>query len=432
MRSWKLLAVTGALVLGLAAPASATAPAAAGARHLQQDYITVRGAAGSGPVADDAVHVLRVGSPTARQVLVLVPGQFGAAGDFGALARSLAERLPGTQIWAVDRREQDLADLSGFRAGSPDRAAAYYLGGRYRPTTAQSAPYVGDWGLALELADLRQVVRTAGDGGRRTVVLGGHSWGAATALAYAAWDFDGHPGYRDISGLVLIDGGVHDAFAGEGDTYRVTAQQATAQLAQIAAGEVFDPQATVDRTESLAIDTQLAAQYAVAAPDAPSTLAPLLPAVLRPTRPVTNQGLIDWLFVSHPLVADLSINPAHTRPQALARDYAGPAPAAMEWYWPERLTLDLSAADAYGDTPAARVLGLRLWHAGEIDVPLYSFESGLTHGTVNTAAQWVVSHSRIPTATYAGDDTMTHLDVVFADADRNPMLGTLVPFLREL
>ena len=32
------------------------------------------------------------------------------------------------------------------------------------------------------------------------------------AVAYAAWDFGGHPGYRDLNGLVLIDGGLLGSF----------------------------------------------------------------------------------------------------------------------------------------------------------------------------------------------------------------------------
>ena len=44
------------------------------------------------------------------------------------------------------------------------------------------------------------------------MILGGHSAGASTAVAYAAWDFAGRPGYRDIDGLVLIDGGLLGSF----------------------------------------------------------------------------------------------------------------------------------------------------------------------------------------------------------------------------
>jgi hypothetical protein len=406
--------------------------ASAGERQVQEDYVTLAGAVGPGPASNNQVHVLRVGSPSARQVLVLVPGQFGAAGDFRFLARELAGRLPSTQVWAVDRREQNLADLSGFRGGHPDRAAAYYLGGQYRLQTAQTAPYVADWGLSVTLEDLRRVVLAARDGGRRQVVLGGHSWGAATALAYAGWDFGGRAGYRDLSGLVLIDGGVHDAFAGEGDVYRLSVQDAADRLNTIAAGEVFDPALTMGRTETFALLQELAGQYAKAAPNAPSALAAYLPAVLRPSTPVTNLGLLDWLFVAHPLVADASVNPAYTRLPVLADAMAGPVPSAFEWYWPERLTLDLEATDAYGRTPAADLLGLRLWHTHDIDVPLYSFQSGLTHGTVNAAAQWVVANSKIPSASYDGDNAMTHLDVLWADPQRNTMLRSVLPFLRQL
>jgi len=38
------------------------------------------------------------------------------------------------------------------------------------------------------------------------VILGGHSLGGSTVMAYAAWDFNGRAGYRDIDGMVLIDG----------------------------------------------------------------------------------------------------------------------------------------------------------------------------------------------------------------------------------
>ncbi|MEY9872323.1 hypothetical protein ABH931_001797 [Streptacidiphilus sp. MAP12-33] len=428
-------ALAGALVLPGVGPAAATDAAAAapdrGAVH--EAYVSMAGARAAGPAAVQRVHVLEVGRPQARQVVVLVPGQFGAANDFRALAEELVARLPDTQVWAVDRREQDLADLGGFRSG-PAAAAEYYLGGRYRAQTPQTAAYVGQWGLAVELDDLRQVVLAARNHGRRQVVLGGHSWGATTALAYAAWDFDGRPGYRDLAGLVDLDGGVHDAFAGEDDRYRLTVDQATAWQRQIAGGAVFDESlaAVAGRTETLPILRQLAGAYAVAAPDAPSTLAPRLPALLRPTGPVTNAGLVTWLLASHPLVPDMSINPAYTPTASAARALAGPVPGPLEWYWPNRLSLDLEAADPFRPTPVTALLGLRLWHARQIDVPLYSFASGLTRGTVNTAARWVVANSRIPAATFAQNDAMTHLDTLWAAPARSTVLTTLTPFLARL
>ncbi|MFC9293066.1 alpha/beta fold hydrolase [Streptomyces sp. NPDC057011] len=423
-------AVATGLVLAVAAAPAAAAPAGRPG-DVREAYVTMAGADAPGPAARDRVHVLKVGSTRARQVLVLAPGQFAAAGSLAPLARELAGRLPETQVWVVDRREQDLADLEGFRR-PVERAAEHYLGGHYRAQTPQSVPYVGEWGLAVELADLREVVLAARDGGRRQVVLGGHSWGATTALAYAGWDFDGRPGYRDLSGLVMIDGGVHDAFAGEGITYRVSAGQADAWRARIAAGEVFDESAAMGRPETYPILQQLAGAYAVAAPDRPSTLAAQLPDWLRPPGEVTNAGLLEWLYVSHPLVPDVSINPAFTSPTALAGALAGPAPSVWQWYWPNRLTLDLQAADPFADTEVARGLGLRLRHTREIDVPLYSFQTGLTHGTANTAARWVVEQSRITSATYAENPAMTHLDPLFAEPGKNTFVDTVTPFLTRL
>ncbi|MEV7519270.1 alpha/beta hydrolase [Streptomyces sp. NPDC091371] len=424
-------AVAAALVFaGSAAPAAA---APAEEVRVREAYVSLRGADAPGPAAADRIRVLKAGSPRARQVLVLEPGQFAAAGSLAPVARELAARLPDTEVWAVDRREQNLADLDGFRR-PPDRAADHYLGGHYRSRTPQSVPYVGEWGLALELADLREVVSAARDGGRRRVVLGGHSWGGTIALAYAGWDFDGRPGYRDLSGLVLLDAGVHDAFAGEGVTYRLTAEQAQAWRARIEGGEVFDEALNMGRTETYAILMQLAGGYANAAPDRPSTLVAHLPSWLRPPdgTAVTNLGLVEWLYATHPMVPDISINPEFTPPATLARALASPEPALYQWYWPSRLTLDLQAADPFDDTAVARGLGLRLRHTREIDVPLYSFQTGLTHGTVNTSARWVVGQSRITSATYAENESMTHLDPLFAAPGRNTFVDTVVPFLTGL
>jgi hypothetical protein len=429
MMAAAVAAVAAGAAVTAATPALASRPAVQ-VTHEREVYITMPGAPGPGPAADDKVHVLEVGSASARQVLVLVPGQFGAAGGLAPLARELAGRLPDTQVWAVDRREQDLADLSGFLR-SPGDAATYYLDGHYRSYPPQSVPYVGGWGLSTQLADLHKVVLAARDGGRRSVVLGGHSWGATTAMVYAGWDFAGRPGYRDLSGLVLIDGGVHGAFDGQGDVYNVTPQQARAWLAKIRGGEVYDPALDFGRTEAYAILQELAGMYATDAPDQPSALAPVLPAPLRPSTQVTNLGLVRWLYVQRPLATELSINPAYTPVTSLAHGLAGPVPSTYEWYWPYRLTLDLEAADPFAQTATAQELGFRLWHARQIDVPLYSFQTGLEHGTVNRAAHWVVAYSRIRTAVYAGDNAMTHLDPLSASPGKNTMLATLIPFLRK-
>jgi hypothetical protein len=115
----------------------------------------------------------------------------------------------------------------------------------------------------------------------------------------------------------------------------------------------------------------------------------------------------------------------------IAEVFASAAPAAVEWYWPSRLSLDLEAMDPFVTSTVTKRLGLSLDHAAKIDTPLYVFETGLAHGTVGNAAHWVVSHSAIRYAEYHSDRAMTHLDPLFAKPSRNEFLKTLPDFLAK-
>ncbi|MDE2449452.1 MAG: alpha/beta hydrolase, partial [Gammaproteobacteria bacterium] len=101
------------------------------------------------------------------------------------------------------------------------------------------------------------------------------------------------------------------------------------------------------------------------------------------------------------------------------------------WYWPRRLSLDLTAVDPMIDSPITLSLGLHLTHANDIDVPLYAFETGLTHGTVVQAAKWVVADSKITTHVYVTDDSMVHLDPLLDAPRHNPFLTTVTAFLQK-
>lgn len=398
----------------------------------------------------DCVHALEMGSRGARRVLILIAGHSEAAGLFRAVGRYLSRTVPDTQVWAFDRREQDLVDASGFgREGELD----YYLRGHYRAVTGRAASDTRTWGLAMELAGLRRVALAAGAGGRR-VFLGGHSSGAGTALAYAGWDFNGVPGYEGLSGLVLIDGGTHRSF--DGESYKIhwlqSIHDADEKLAKIAAasspftgdlGYVWQVPGT---PESVAIDYRLAAEYARRDPRGASPLQKLLPVAMQPPFPVTNAALLGWLLDSHAPAPDLQLHSGHIDSAGTPRGWIndGPAdiervasvlaqgnPAAFEWYWPRRLSLDITAVDPMEDSTISRHLGLRMSHARDIDVPLYVFETGLTHGTVVTAAKWVVANSRIRDHVYVTDDTMLHLDPLLDGPRRNSFLTTVAAFLRE-
>src|SRR5215210_4372780 len=128
---------------------------------------------GPGPAKYDRVFVLKLIPPgsAATNVLVLVPGTNGGAGGILPVARDIVRRVPRTQVWIVDRREQALEDTSVFASGDPQQAQNYYLGFQYRRVAGEDAKFAADWGLRLQLSDLRSVVRRARAGGRR-VFLG--------------------------------------------------------------------------------------------------------------------------------------------------------------------------------------------------------------------------------------------------------------------
>jgi hypothetical protein len=157
------LALACSLVLSLVV----AAPAAAVDR-----YVPVRVPAGPGPAKYDRVFVKQLGPAGARNVLVLVPGTNGGAGGIVPVARDIVRRVPKTQVWIVDRREQALEDTSVFARGDPQRAQDYYLGFRYKRVAGEDAKFAADWGLKLQLADLRSVIRRARAGGRRVFWAG--------------------------------------------------------------------------------------------------------------------------------------------------------------------------------------------------------------------------------------------------------------------
>src|SRR3954469_14672368 len=254
-----------------------------------------------GPARYDRQEVTRFGSPRAKTVLVLVPGTNGGRGDFTLTAREIAARAPGVQVWAVDRRSQQLEDTSVFARALRGTASLqemfnYYAGWiadpsiqpHYQPPDLTKLGFAADWGLRVQLEDVKRVVDRARAGGRR-VLLGGHSLGASVAVAYASWDFAGRPGYRDLDGVVLIDGGLRGSF----DSADLA--QARTRLTAIRKQPFLDllglglPWVTGVLAETGAV-------LSLKEPPAPSAdqAFPLLPAQFKPPIPATNRGLFGY------------------------------------------------------------------------------------------------------------------------------------------
>lgn len=398
-----------------------------------------------GPSKYDKIDTLRMGPSSAKTVLVLVPGTSGGAGNFRLLGRELVERVPGVQVWAMDRRSQQLEDTSVFAKKDGKAYFDFYLGGLttgtgYKPPDTKTLGFAKDWGLEVQLEDLRQVVKAAAKGGRR-VVLGGHSLGASVALAYASWDFDGEPGHEDLAGIMLLDGGLLGSF----DSVSSKAD-ARKQLADIDEEQPFSDLLGLKLPWAAGVFVETAAQNATTAPTGPSVFTDfaLLPPQFKPPVPATNRGALGYALDASTSPKALSL--IHVRAGAFGPDgdwvngevspiervaeMFGTEPAnGVEWFFPRRLSLDVNAASPLKQTGAAKELGLRLEHAGDAKLPTYALQTSLTSGRVLAGARRWGQRSGSKVTSIDVSSTQSHLDPLTASPAANKALPGLVSWL---
>jgi hypothetical protein len=435
------------LALTLAGPAAAA-----------ETVTTVPGAEGPGPSKYDKVFVTKFGPKSAKTVLLLMPGYYGGAGDFTLDARELVKRVPGLQVWAFDRRSQALEDTGPFAdalAGriSVQHAFAYYLGWlsdpviapHFQPLDQAQFAFAKQWGLSLTLQDVRRVVLSARRQGKR-VILGGHSLGASMTVAYASWDFNGRAGYKDLDGLVLIDGGLLGSFS----TPDLAATKKA--IKGLDTNGPFVDLLGLGLPWAAGVFAEMGAVAALKEPTAPSIAQsfPLLPAPFKPPIPATNRGLFGYAFDASTSPAALAL--IHVQAGTLGADgdwvdgevtpidrlaqTFGQEPAnASEWYFPAKLSIDVDAANALTRNAQTDYLKLRPWHRRAVDLPLYALQTDLTHGHVLRGAKRFIAGSKVPRTRSVLVDasaTESHLDPLTAAPERNRFLQTVVPFLRKL
>ena len=442
------------LPLAVAAALALAAPAAA------QTTVSVQGVPAAGPAKYDKTFVTKFGPSSAKTVLVLMPGYAGGAGDFTLVARDLVERVDGLAVWAVDRRSQALEDTTMFTRGirgevSLQAVRDYYTGWitnpdqpgpRFTPPSTESLRFAADWGLPTAIGDLRNVVRSARRQGKR-VILGGHSLGASMATIYATWDFGGRPGYRDVDGIVLIDGGTLGTFA------RVpTPAQLRKRLAAVRE-QPFADLVGLGLPWAQGVFAQMAGLHAAREPQATSPFwnFQLLPEKFRPPFAVTNRAMLGYAFDATTSPEDLAlirVRAGGLQPSGDPRDWLdgevspiarvaatfGDSPVnAVEWFFPQRLSIDVDAAHDLNRNRVARSLKLRTWHLRDVDVPLYAFETDLTNGRVLRGARRFIARSRVKrsASTLVSRSTTSHLDPLTAAPETNHFLTTVVPFLRR-
>jgi pimeloyl-ACP methyl ester carboxylesterase len=441
------------------------APASAGERMIRID------AQGPGPTTFDGVDVHQFGPKRPDRVLVLMAGTAGGAGNFTLVARDLVERVKGLAVWSIDRRSQPLEDTSRFEsalAGEIDlqQMFDYYLGwltnggmpaDHFEFLDTSTVPFAKRWGMKNALKDARKVVKRARrvvgkrsrrEGGDKKVFLGGHSLGASLAAAYAAWDFDGRPGYKSVDGVVLIDGGLLGSFA------TLTRDQAVEQVASLE-DEPFLDLLGVGIPDAAGLFAESGAIMARLDPTGDGKILrefPLLPAEFKPPVDATNRGNLGYAFdrdTSPPGLALLHVNAGSLAPAGDPRDWVdggltpvenvaatfGAEPAnGVEWYFPRRLTIDTDGANEMKRNAVARYLGLRLMHTRQIDVPIYAFQTDLTDGRVLAGAEKLVRRAktkRRDSVLVDGDPRYSHLDPLMAASGKNLFTRTVTGFIRS-
>lgn len=451
-------ALAAALALALATGAAAATSEVA-VRFQRLDGFPAPGT----PAELNKVGVLQIGPRGARNVLVLNPGTSASAAYFVPLAKTVVQAAKGWQVWAVERRENLLEDhsvLDRAKAGtaSGQELFDYYLGWLTNPGVTTHFQFVDDasvafareWGMRVEIEDLRRVVKLAMKRGRK-VVLGGHSLGGSITTAYATWDFDGKPGAKGLAGLVFIDGG--------SDPTPVTPEDATAALQALASGTPWltfggipAPFAGLfNATGSLGV---------LIDPDAPSLgqAWPLLPADLKPPIPVTNLAQYGYALDTETSPPGLIAAQAHLGRLAASGDprgwdqageitpierfaamFAGEGLESLDgtaWYHPQRLTIDAGAVAAGNANPAQAVLDVRATHGHDLSKKLriYAFGAALGGQRVLDAATILAGQSGIPQSNLVlvdRNETYSHNDPNSA-YPQNDFVDQLVPFLAKI
>jgi cysteine-rich repeat protein len=179
------------------------------------------------------VRYRAAGAGDPEAVLVLVPGFAGGAHSLKIVAetmvaRAAAEGGPVLEVWAFDRRTDQLEDdFGGILAESednPELALDWYFGAEMGLTLdpmlprravfhdGSDIPFIANFTYNMFIRDIDAVIDAAAAlPGSPTVFLGGHSLGTLFSARYAATDFDiGAPvvaGHDKVAGLVLFEGG---------------------------------------------------------------------------------------------------------------------------------------------------------------------------------------------------------------------------------
>ncbi len=419
------------------------------------------------PARYDKVGVLKVGPSHARNVLVLEPGTEAGSAYFVPLAQWIVARTHGWQVWSVERRENLLEDQSALDRvkrgqAKPQELFNYYLGflkdakirRHFRFIPDSKVRFAKQWGLRVAVGDLHTVIGAARRLGGK-VVLGGHSLGGGVTTAYATWNFGGHPGAGQLAGLIYIDGGSF------GPAESAAAARTALQRLNVASVSPWETFGGIEAPfAGLYSATGSTAAVMYANRRSLGQASGLLNGLgLTPSVPVDNlaeYGFALNVGTSPPglLAAQAHLGrgigaagPVHgwdgrgalTPIRRFARMFSGTGVRnadGTEWYFPERLTLDLGGVGRGVGSPAQRILGLRTTLGTRLPRGLfiYGFGARLGGQAILTEARQLALASRIPMRNLTlvnRQSTYAHNDPAGA-YPHNAFFAHLIPFLNKV
>lgn len=412
------------------------------------------------------------------------------------------------EVWAIDRRSNLLEDLRGLDAAeaeeSPEIAKGYYLG---RDTVGGDAfegyleqadvPYMSEWGLATHVEDVRRLIELvpAADRGEH-VFLMGHSLGGSFAETFAAWRFeDGVRGAELLAGVILVDGAQGETPASETDYREGTSGgfmpspglNGTRERQRFVELPLLGT-AVYTSAEILSLEAQLMPDAVVEDRDREQLLVTLLGLPGRPSvPPMTNAAALGWGFddasnglsfaavscgtstggptaeydsllgarliqPSDPTATYGWVDaydadpPEHTPIAALAASWTLGRTNFGEWYFPQRLPLDLSAvaglavaADGWQASEGLRAFDGALMDAPVLAIaaglrPVASYEASRMRGAPIGAGRPHAGTARTDELAYRIVDAtfMTHIDPLSApDSPANPVPDAILAFVGE-
>ncbi len=451
---------------GLAAVLGALAFASS-ASALQVTWMKGVSAPGT-PAKYDKVGVLKIGPKSAKNVLVLEPGTSAGSAYFVPLAQWLVTKVKGWQVWSVERREnlledQSVIDLAKEGKATPQQVFDYYFGWllnpsithHFTPVADSSVPFAKQWGLAVAVGDLHNVIEAARKLGGK-VVLGGHSLGGSVVTGYAAWNFHGQAGADQLAGLVYDDGGSFQSAPSA-----ATAMQTLQAFEQPTVSPWLPFVAGIPPYDS-GLFGVTGGLSTIVAPNQPlaSGESAILPASLKAPVPVTNiaefgystsvaTSKLVFAIMAHdgagldstPMADGLygwnsagSLTPI-TRFARMFSGYPLQGVDGTEWYFPQRLTDDSAAIDNGNANSAQAVFGIKdtLGHRLPRGLRIYAFGAfggtAITSATAALAAQSHIPKRNLTLLSRHG--TYAHNDPAGA-YPHNVFFKYLVAFLKKL